>query len=180
MLIKENTGLVVIDIQGKLSKIVHQSELLISNTARLIKGVQALDLPVLWLEQNPQKLGPTAPELSDILAPDNKPIPKYTFDACKEPLFIKALQNSNISTWLICGIETHICVYQTAMGLVNTGFDVELVSDCVSSRSAINKQLAISKLASKGVGITSLEMCLYELASDCRAVEFKQILGLTK
>lgn len=179
MLAKENTGLVVIDIQGKLANIVNDSELLISNTVKLIKGAHALELPILCLEQNPEKLGITAPKLRDVLAPI-KPISKYTFDACKEQLFIQTVQNSHISKWLVCGIETHICVYQTALSLLNAGFDVELVSDCVSSRTAFNKELAISKLASKGVGITSVEMCLYELVGDCRAAEFKEILGLIK
>ena len=179
MLSKESTGLVVIDIQGKLANIVHESELLISNTIKLIKGAQALNLPILWLEQNPDKLGTTAPEIRDVLA-QIKPNSKFTFDACKEQSFIQSIENTNISTWLVCGIETHICVYQTAMSLLNSDFDVELVSDCVSSRTALNKKIAISKLTSKGVGLTSLEMCLYELAGDCRATEFKEILSLIK
>lgn len=179
MLVKENTGLVVIDIQGKLANIVHDSELLLSNTIKLIKGAQALGLPVLCLEQNPEKLGSTATELGNVLSPV-QPISKYTFDGCKQQSFIQAVKNANISTWLVCGIEAHICVYQTTLSLMNSGFDVELVSDCVSSRTVFNKELAISKLASKGIGITSLEMCLYELLGDCRSEEFKEILNLIK
>jgi len=179
MLTKETTGLIVIDIQGKLANIVDNSELLISNSEKLIKGAQTLNLPVLWLEQNPDKLGRTTPDLYDILAPIT-PIAKYTFDACGEQVFIQKLRDANISTWLLCGIETHICVYQTALSLINLGFDVEIVADCVSSRTVFNKELAIAKLASKGVGITSLEMCLYELLVDCRTAEFKEILRLIK
>ena len=92
----------------------------------------------------------------------------------------KKLREANINTWLICGIETHICVYQTALSLVSLDLDVEIVTDCVSSRLVSNKNLAITKLASKGVGITSLEMCLYELVGDCRIAEFKDILSLIK
>ena len=179
MLTKETTGLIVIDIQGKLANIVDNSELLISNSEKLIKGAQTLNLPVLWLEQNPDKLGRTTPDLYDILVPIT-PISKYTFDACGEQVFIQKLRDANITTWLLCGIETHICVYQTALSLINLGFDVEIVADCVSSRTEFNKELAIAKLASKGVDITSLEMCLYELLVDCRTAEFKEILRLIK
>ena len=179
MLDKENTGLIVIDIQGKLARLVHESDAVIANCEKLIKGAQALSLPILWLEQNPRKLGPTVEILAEIL--DNQqPIAKFTFDACLEPKFIEAVQAANIESWLICGIEAHICVYQTALSLKVSGFNVQLVGDCISSRSLDNKTLAISKLLNHGIDTTSLEMCLYELVKDCRAVEFKEILGLIK
>jgi nicotinamidase-related amidase len=149
------------------------------NSAKLIKGAKILDMPILWLEQNPEKLGRTEQKLNSLLEP-LKPITKYTFNACEEPEFVKALKNSGVKTWLVCGIEAHICVYQTALGLRDLSFEVEAVCDCISSRSAMNKELAISKLTSKGISITSLEMCLYELIGDCRAPEFKKILDLIK
>lgn len=179
MLTRGNTGLIVVDMQGTLAKIVHDSELLIANSAKLIQGAQALDLPILWLEQNPEKLGATVSELSDVLI-SSTPISKYTFNACDERAFIQAVHKSNIDNWLLCGIETHICIYQTALGLMTLGCDVEVVSDCVSSRTVLNKELAISKLMAKGVAITSVEMCLFELVGDCRDAAFKKILSLIK
>ena len=179
MLRKENTGLIVVDIQGKLARLVHDSDTLIANCAKLIKGAQALDLPIIWLEQNPDKLGTTVDELSTLLAAQ-QPIPKFTFDGCQEPPFAQAVHAANVNTWLVCGIETHICVYQTASSLKQLGFEIQLVSDCVSSRTPENKALGISKLANNGVEITGLEMCLYELVKDCRAEEFKGILGLIR
>ena len=179
MLTKQNTGLVVVDVQGKLARLVDESDTLISNCGKLIKGAQVLGLPIISLEQNPEKLGATVSELNDLLS-DAKPIPKFTFNACNEPKFIEAVQAKDVDTWLVCGIEAHICVYQTAIGLLELGYKVQVVSDCISSRTALNKDLAIRRLTDAGVQITGLEMSLYELVKDCRAPEFKSILSLIR
>lgn len=179
MLVKNDTGLIVVDVQGKLARLVHDSKSVVANLTKLIQGAKVLGLPILWLEQNPDKLGSTVEELSELLA-GQSPITKFTFDAGKEPEFVSALHSTDVKTWLICGIEAHICVYQTATHLKNLGFEVELVADCVASRTKANKKLAISKLTSKGIGMTGLEMCLYELVGDCRTEEFKSILKLIK
>ncbi|WP_426357385.1 hydrolase [Pseudocolwellia sp. HL-MZ19] len=179
MLNKDNTGLIVVDIQGKLARLVHDSDALISNCEKLIEGAQAIELPVILLEQNPGKLGSTVNELNDLLN-HITPITKFTFNACESTDFLNSVKASHVDTWLVCGIEAHICVYQTAKGLVEQGYKVELVSDCISSRTLINKQLAISRLKDCGVKITGLEMCLYELVKDCRIPEFKNILNLVR
>ncbi|WP_409419703.1 hydrolase [Marinomonas sp. RS-M-Aa-14] len=179
MLRKDKTGLVVIDAQGKLATIVHDSEVFIVNLVKLVKAAKLLGLPILWLEQNPEKLGATVPELREAL--DRvEPIAKYSFSACGEPAFVEAVKKAKMNSWLITGIETHICVYQTALGLLDLGYDVELVSDCVSSRTRENKDMALAKLARKGAEVTSLEMCLFELIGDCRADEFRGALSLIK
>jgi nicotinamidase-related amidase len=179
MVTRDKTGLIVVDIQGKLARLVHDSDVLVSNCEKLIKGAQALKLPILLLEQNPEKLGSTVNELSDLLNGAD-PITKFTFNACESPSFLSAVRAKSVDTWLVCGIEAHICVYQTTKGLVDMGYNVELVSDCVSSRTAANKELGIGRLKDAGVEITGLEMCLYELVKDCRSSEFKQILGLIR
>ncbi|WP_413699616.1 isochorismatase family protein [Psychromonas sp. KJ10-10] len=179
MLKKEKTGLIIVDIQGKLARLVDESDALIDNCKKLIKGVQALNLPILVLEQNSEKLGATVNELKTLLT-DIEPINKFTFNGCDCLDFLEAVKSKNMDAWLICGIETHICVYQTATGLAELGYKVELVSDCVSSRTLSNKQLGINRLKDLGIGITGLEMCLYELVKDCRSPEFKQILALVR
>ncbi len=179
MLGKETTGLIIVDVQGKLARLVHDSDTVIAQCAKLIEGAKILGLPVIVLEQNPEKLGHTVTELSTLL--ERFPtIPKYTFNACELPEFIDAVRTHNKSSWLVCGIEAHICVYQTVRGLVELGYQIELVSDCVSSRSLSNLQLGINRSQEHGAKITSLEMCLYELVKDCRASEFKQILELIR
>ncbi|TOD58153.1 hydrolase [Vibrio parahaemolyticus] len=180
MLSKGNTGLIVVDVQGKLATLMHESDALIENITKLVKGAKALDLPILWLEQNPERLGPTAEPIREVLESTHLPITKYTFDGCKEATFKVAVENAKVDTWLVCGIESHICVYQTAVSLRQSGYRVELVTDCVSSRTAANKALALAKLTANGVVLTGLEMCLYEIVEDCREPEFKEILALIK
>ncbi|EEX92115.1 isochorismatase family protein [Vibrio orientalis] len=179
MLSRDKTGLIVVDVQGKLARLVYDSETLVSNCSKLIVGARALGLPIVLLEQNPEKLGETVEELRVPLGEVN-PITKFTFNACESPDFLATIKDMDVDTWLVCGIEAHICVYQTAKGLVELGFNVELVNDCVSSRTLSNVQLGINRLKESGVGISGLEMCLYELVKDCRAAEFKQVLSLIR
>lgn len=179
MLKQENTGLILIDVQGKLARIVNESEKLVQNLEKLIKGCQILSIPIIWAEQNPKGLGSTIPELSKLLE-NHQPIEKYTFNAFETENFRNEIINSGKKQWLICGIESHICVYQTAMGLLLDNFEVEIVADCVSSRSKENKTIALKKMQNKGASLTTAEMCLYELVKDSRRDVFKEILTLIK
>ena|SRR5690554_239719 len=179
MLSQEKTGLVIVDVQGRLAGLVHESAALLSNIRALIQGCQILKLPIIWLEQSPQALGPTAPELTALLT-GNQPIEKHTFNGCDNSDFSMAVADSKMRQWLVCGIEAHICVYQTALGLLAKNYEVEVVADCVSSRAKANLDLALNKLQNKGVGLTSVEMCLYELLKDARKEQFKKILPLIK
>ncbi|PMG38626.1 hydrolase [Vibrio breoganii] len=179
MLTKENTGLIVVDVQGKLARLVHDSEALISNCTKLITGAQILGLPIVVLEQNPLKLGSTVDEIAALFS-DIKPIEKFAFNGCESDAFVEAVKAYSIETWLVCGIEAHICVYQTATGLAELGYNIELVRDCVSSRTLDNKHLGITRIIESGAAVTGLDMCLYELVGDCRASEFKSILQLIR
>ncbi|WP_162046161.1 isochorismatase family protein [Vibrio taketomensis] len=179
MLNKEDAGLIVVDIQGKLATLVHDSETVIANCAKLIQGAQSLGMPIIWLEQNPEKLGSTIEAIAELMG-EQQPIAKYTFDGCAEPEFKLALNEAQKHSWLLCGIETHICVYQTATHLANLHFDIHVVSDCVSSRNVANHNLTLTKFSNENVKVTGLEMCLYELVKDCRDPGFKQILSLVK
>ena len=179
MLEHNTTGLLVVDIQGRLARLVEESDALIANTARLVQGARALGLPVVWLEQNPDKLGATVPELQPLQA-GTLVLPKYSFGALGEPTVAAALAGTGVSHWLVCGIEAHICVYQSVLGLLASGARVSLVVDVVSSRTAANRDLAISQLAARGASLTSVEMCLFDLMGDCRHPAFRQILALVK
>ena len=179
MLKKDDTGLIIVDIQGKLANIVNDSERLINNCKKLILGAQVLNLPIVWLEQNPEKLGATEEQLSRLLSA-HKPITKYTFNSCNEPEFVQAVKDAKVTNWLVCGIEAHICIYQTVRGLIDRDYQVHLVTDCISSRAPENKALALTKIAEIGGQTTGLEMCLYELVEDCRSEAFRPILHLIK
>ncbi|MBS7254024.1 hydrolase [Flavobacterium branchiicola] len=179
MLVQENTGLILIDVQGKLARIVYESEKLVMNLEKLIRGCQILSIPIIWAEQNPRGLGSTIPELEKLL-PNQRPFEKYTFNALDDNDFEEAVLVSGRKQWLICGIESHICVYQTALGLLSYNFETEIVTDCVSSRSKDSIDIALKKLEQKGASLTTVEMCLYELVKDSRREIFKEILTLIK
>ena len=178
MLDRDRTGLVIVDVQGRLAELVHESEAMHRSLDALVKGAKAMGLPILWLEQNPDKLGHTSSALAEVLP--GSPFIKYTFSACGEPAFVRAVEETRVHTWLVAGIESHICVCQTVREMIEWGRKVEVVTDCVSSRTAANRELGLQRMAQAGARMTSVEMCLFELLRDCRAPEFKEILQLVK
>jgi nicotinamidase-related amidase len=179
MLKTENVLLLLVDIQGKLAHLMHEKELLFKHLQQLIKGIQVLGVPILWVEQNPIGLGPTIPEIAGML-PDVKPISKMSFSSCRNDRFLQALKNLNRKQVLIAGIETHICVYQTAADLVAMGVEVQVVTDAVSSRNAENKAIGLQKMRDAGATLTSVETALFELLKVAEGEPFKEILRIVK
>ncbi|KAA9023969.1 isochorismatase family protein [Niallia endozanthoxylica] len=174
----EKACLVVVDVQGKLATIVEESESVIENTAKLVQGMQALEIPILWLEQNPSRLGSTTAAIAQHMK--GQPISKISFSACREESFMEAVKMSGRTQFLVTGIETHICVYQTARQLKEQGFEVEVVVDAVSSRTKENKQIGLVKMQALGIMPTSTEMILYELMQRGDHDQFKTVLRLVK
>lgn len=179
MLSIDNTALVLIDVQGKLAQIMHNKEALFKQLQTAIKGMQALNVPVLWLEQYPAGLGPTIPELAELLGAQ-KPMAKMSFSGCGSEAFMQALKASGRRQVLLTGIEAHVCVYQTARELLAAGYEVEVVADCVSSRAAENRQIGLDKMRAAGVGITCVETALFELLRTAEAPKFKEVAKLLK
>jgi len=178
MLKKENAILVFIDVQGKLSELVDGSEALFANLRRLLEGMKALDVPVLVTEQIPEKLGPTRDEFQEFIT--ETPIAKSSFGCCGEPEFFQTLEKTGRKQVILCGIETHVCVYQTALQLLVTGHKVTVVTDAVSSRDPANKALALRRLENEGAKLTGTEMLLFELLGDAKDPAFKSILNIVK
>ncbi|KOY80908.1 isochorismatase family protein [Lysinibacillus macroides] len=174
----EKVCLVVVDVQGKLATIVDESETIIANVSKLVQAMQALEVPILWLEQNPSRLGGTALEIAQHL--QGEAIAKMAFSACQEETFVEAMKASGRSQFIVTGIETHICVYQTARQLKEQGFEVEVVVDAVSSRTKANKEVGLTKMQALGIAPTSTEMILYELLQHADHPQFKTILQLVK
>ncbi|MGB0360490.1 MAG: hydrolase [Endozoicomonas sp.] len=179
MLTRDDVLLVVVDVQGKLATLMHEYQALVHNLQSLTKGSVLLNIPILWLEQLPEKLGPTIPELKQVLT-SLTPIEKSTFSACGTMEFTAALRGSGRKQILLAGIETHICVYQTAVDLLEQGFDVEVVVDAVSSRTERNKEVALDKMSALGADLTTVEMALFELMQTAEAPEFRDIAKLIK
>ncbi len=179
MLKKEDTVLVVVDVQGKLAQLMYEREKLYKNLQKLIQSAKILDLQIIWMEQYPKGLGPTIPEIADLL-PELRPIPKISFSCCGEGHFMASLNATNRNQILISGIETHVCVHQTALDLIRLGFEVQIVSDAVSSRTKENKEIGLQKMAVAGAILTSVEMALFELLRVAGNTEFKEISKILK
>ena len=179
MLDISNTAVVIIDVQGKLATLMHEKEDLYRNLQILVKGALVLELPVLWLEQYPEGLGPTIPEVSELLK-GQEPLEKTCFSACGQSDFVLQLDDSGCKHVLVAGIETHICVYQTTRDLLDQGYVVEVIYDAVSSRSSDNKRIGIEKMRAAGASITSMEIAFFELLRDAGSPKFKEIARLIK
>ena len=179
MFTAEDTTLVIIDIQEKLFRVIHEKENLSANTVKLVKGIKSLDIPVILTEQNPAGLGLTLPEISSLL-PNVDPIVKFDFSCCKENAFLRKLEELKRNQILLCGIETHICVYQTAIDLADMGYEVQVTADCVSSRTTANRDTALIRMELEGIMPTSTEMILFELLGTAKHDKFKEISALVK
>jgi nicotinamidase-related amidase len=171
--------LAVVDVQGKLAQLMHGKDALFKNIQVLIQAANILDIPILWCQQAPDALGSTVPEIAQLLT-DIEPINKSVFSCCGADPFISKLNESSRNQVLLCGIETHVCIYQTAVDLLRKGFDVNVIADAVSSRTPQNKQIAIDRMAAEGASISSVEMALFELLKTAEHPKFRQIAKLIK
>jgi nicotinamidase-related amidase len=178
MLQKNKCGLLLVDVQGELASMVHNSEQLINRIQVLIQCCKILELPIVWLEQYPCGLGKTVPSISQYLS--GAPLEKTHFNALSEEHIKNAIEQSNCQQWLVAGIEAHICVYQSVLGLLEQQLQVEVVSDCVSSRAVADVDLALTKMQSCGAKLTSVEMAVYELMTEAKTAIFKKILPIIK
>ncbi len=179
MITVDQSILVIVDVQGKLAQLMFDKEKLIANLVRMTKGAQILGIPILWNEQNPAGLGDTVPELKELLT-SLTPQAKMTFSCCGNPAFSEKVSQSGRRQVLLVGIETHICVYQTAAELLEQGYEVYLVSDAVSSRTPENKRVGIERIKSLGGVITSTEMALFELLRTADHSRFREVSRLVK
>lgn len=177
MLRRENTILVVVDIQGNLARVMDDQTFLIENNRKLIKGIKALGIPIMVTEQIP--LGATIPEIAELL-PDLKAFTKDSFSCCAEDNFMDTIRNANRRQILITGIEAHVCVYQTAVDLISMGYEIHLVADAVSSRTARNREIGVRKLLNGGAFLTSVEMALFELLKTAVDPQAKELFKIIK
>jgi nicotinamidase-related amidase len=175
----DNAVLLLIDFQERLFPVMHEKGKLLNNVLKLIKGMQVLEVPVILTEQYPRGLGPTIPEIKE-LVPNIKPVEKVCFNCNDEPTFGEALGALKRKQVVIAGIEAHICVYQTAMSLARAGYQVQVAVDCIASRDPENKQVALSRMEAAGISPTSVEMALFELLKVAKGDKFKQVSAIIK
>jgi hypothetical protein len=179
MLDRSTSLLIVTDIQGKLASLMDERESLFRNAAILIDGMRILEVPILWIEQYPQGLGPTVPEIAAHL-PGLSPLSKRSFSSMREAIILAEFERLNRSQVILTGIETHVCIYQTAMDLLTRGVEVHVPEDAVSSRSPRNRRIGLDKISRAGGHLTSVETLLFELLGVAEGEAFKKIIPLVK
>lgn len=176
---REEAVLVLIDFQERLMPAMENPEELKDNVVKLVLGCDILDVPMLVTQQYTRGLGPTVSEINDALG-EYEAIEKTAFSAMGEPEFVDKLKAAGKKSVILIGIETHVCVQQTAIDLLESGYSVFIVSDCMSSRKSNDKENGLSRMVASGAIITTAESVLFELLKDAKNEYFKAISSLVK
>jgi len=176
---KESCSGLVIDIQEKLFPHMKGKEEMLRKCLILIEGLKVLGIPVVLTEQYPRGLGPTLEPVASALGGEQA-IEKAAFSCCDEPAYLNSLEKSGANTLLICGIEAHVCVMQTVVDLIGSGYKAVVVEDCISSRNPDDMRVALERMRTEGAVITTCESILFELARFSGTEEFKVISRLVK
>lgn len=177
---REKTALVVVDFQEAFRSPINDFAQIAARVSIAVRGFLALDLPIIITEQYPKGLGRTAEEILFLMPPEFEFIEKSTFSSCGAGAFMERLRASGANQIVLCGLETHICVNQTAHDLLNENFAVHILTDAVGSRFTNDKQTALAKMQMSGVVPSTIEIALFELLRDARNEQFKEIQKLIK
>jgi nicotinamidase-related amidase len=173
-------ALAVIDVQESFRPHIPDFAGLAARVALVAHAARLLNVPVVVTEQYPKGLGRTAAEITAVLPADSEPVEKTAFSSCGAQAFVSRLEAAGARQVLLCGIEAHVCVNQTAHDLLARGYQVHLLTDCVSSRTAQNRQAGLDKMLRSGALPSSTELALFELMRDARHEQFKAIQKLIK
>lgn len=186
---KKDAIVVGIDFQDRLMPAMNENEALEKAVIKLFKGARILNVPIIITQQYTKGLGPTVPGvLESLTAPIGEDVPaaefesieKTSFSAMDEPAFAEALEKTGRRTVIITGIEAHVCVMQTVIDLLEKGYNVFVVNDCISSRNMVDNTFSQSRMADSGAIGTTFEAVLFELCGGSKQPGFKQISALVK
>jgi len=182
MLESRSALLVVVDVQVRLLPSIHEGEETVGQICRLVRGFRIAGAPILVTEQYRKGLGETDPRIQAALTEQDpitrqphpfEPLEKTAFSCARDEGFVKALEASGRRQVVLCGIESHICVHQTALDLLDRRYFVEVAADAVSSRSARNREVALRRLESEGVKLTTVETAVFEMLQTCTTDAFR-------
>lgn len=179
---RANAVLAVIDVQERLLPVIDEADGVVRNIERLVRGCARLGIPAILTEQYVKGLGPTVEPLRRAFEENGgyRPIEKSCFSAQRCEPFSAQLAALERRQVIVAGVETHVCVYQTCRDLLDAGFEVTIVADAVSSRTARNRKIALKRLVSEGAKLSSTEMALFELLVVSGNDDFKFIASLVK
>lgn len=174
---REDSALFVVDAQERLLEIIPDSARVVWNIRRLVDAAQTLGVPISGAEQYPQRLGPTAAILQERIGP----LPhKRCFSAGVCGDIFERWKDDSRSRVLVCGIETHVCVMQTALDVAAAGFEVHVAVDAVGARYAIDHETALRRMGAAGIILSTTETAMFEWCRTAEAGEFKAISALAK
>jgi nicotinamidase-related amidase len=173
---RDTSSLLIVDFQSRLMPAIDNGIAAVANAERLLKAAALFNVPLLVTEQNSGGLGPTVPELA--AHAEDRLFHKMTFDACRMPGFLDAMGRR--PAVVVSGCETHVCVQQTVLGLLDASRQVFLVRDAVGSRRTDNKETAIARMARHGAEIVTTEMVIFEWLASAEDPRFRDALRLIK
>jgi len=176
----KDSSFVLVDVQEKLWRVMVEREALLQHLTTLLRGLQLLDVPIVWMEQVPEKIGPTVPILRELLESDHQSIAKTSFSGFGDVKVRAAIEGLGRKHIVLAGMEAHVCVYQTASDLVRAGYRVSVVADAVTSRTLENKKIALEMIRNCGAQLTSVEAILFELLGSAEHPAFREIAKLIK
>jgi nicotinamidase-related amidase len=178
---RKSTALVVIDVQDRFMPVIFEMGRVAENCSKLVKALKILKVPVVFTEQYPQGLGQTIPDLAVLM--EDKPLEKIEFSCFKNKAFkerLYKLRKSGVKQLVLCGIEAHVCVLQTALDAIDKGYEVYVVEDAVSSRKRTDWQTAMDRLQQSGAYRVSTEMIIFQLMEKAGTEEFKKVQEIIK
>lgn len=176
---KEDAVFVAIDFQERLMPAMFDWENLQQTVVKLTKGIKVLDIPIIVTQQYTKGLGTTVAPIAEALG-EFKAIEKNTFSAAAQPDFVQALTQTGKKSIILCGIEAHICVQQTALDLIESGYQIFVAADCIRSRKEMDNSISQNRMTAAGAVITTYESILYELLKGAKAEGFKAISAIVK
>ncbi|MCX7832701.1 MAG: isochorismatase family protein [Ignavibacteria bacterium] len=177
---RKNSVAVVIDVQEKIFPVISENKILEEKLCKLIKGLKVLGVEILVTEQYTKGLGSTIESVKECLESQYQPLEKMSFSCCGIDTFENKLKESGKNTVIITGIESHVCVLQTVLDLLDKGYIVVVIEDCVSSRNLNDKRTAIKRMRDEGAIITTYESILFEMLEYSGTEEFKTISRIVK
>lgn len=175
----EETALLIIDIQERILPVISNHHRVVENTLKIIKGFKTLGLPIYYTEQYPKGLGPTVSSITDELS-ELKPFNKMSFSCSGVVELFNEFRLKNLTQIVVCGIESHVCVQQTVLDLIENGIQVNLAADAVSSRKEIDYKTSLDRMRHHNAEVTTTESILFELLKICGTPQFKEISKIVK
>jgi len=176
----QNCGLLVVDIQERMMRVIPGKDEVVKNSVLLLKTAKQLGMPVVATTQYVARIGELLPEISAELA-DHTPLDKQEFGCFYNQAIANQLASfPQITCWIVCGVETHICIYQTVLGGRQLGYDIWVPADAVYSRVEQNYQTGLARIAEIGGVVANTEMIIYELLHRAGTADFKALLPFLK